>query len=326
MKKTVLSLAVLASAAIFSSCSNEDAFAPAANDEGLVSFSISVPNGLKTRAFADGSTAEQNVNYYIYDQAAPATPVLTGKVDMTNLKGTVTVSLAAAHTYDVVFLATATGAPYTYDDGARMLKIDYTRVKTSDESLDAFYAVISDMLVTGAATHTVELYRPFAQLNIGTSDLTAYEAVTHTTVATTAVTVTGVYPQFDLMRQTVAGTAQEVSFAAAALPEGETFPVKYTPAGSDEAIPYTYLSMDYLLVNQTKDIIEVTLDVINADGTTDKREYNNIPVQRNYRTNLFGTLLTASQLFNVEIIPGFTDPDFNLPDGIYTEPSEDPSN
>ncbi|MDE6317037.1 MAG: hypothetical protein K2L73_01390 [Muribaculaceae bacterium] len=313
MKKTVLSLAVLMTAAIFTSCSSEDFSAPVQTEEGLVTFSVAVPGSIKSRAFADGTTAQNNVTYYIYDQAAPATPVLSGNVPMTDLKGTLTVSLATAHTYDVVFLATSTDAPYSYNEGDRMLNIDYTQVKTSDENLDAFYAVVPDMLVSGPASQSVELYRPFAQLNIGTSDLTAYQAVTHTTVATTAVTVTGVYPQFDLMNEKVAGEAQEVSFAAAALPSGETFPVSYTPAGATEEVPYTYLSMDYLLVNQTKDLVEIALTVTNADGTSDKREYNNIPVQRNFRTNIYGSLLTSSQVFNVEILPGFESPDYNYP-------------
>lgn len=313
MKKTVLSLAVLMTAAIFTSCSSEDFSAPVQTEEGLVTFSVAVPGSIKSRAFADGTTAQNNVNYYIYDQAAPATPVLSGNIPMTDLKGTLTVSLATAHTYDVVFLATSTAAPYSYNEGDRMLNIDYTNIKTSDENLDAFYAVVSDMLVSGPASQSVELYRPFAQLNIGTSDLTAYQTVTHTTVATTAVTVTGVYPQFDLMKEKVSGEPQEVSFAAAALPSGETFPVSYTPAGATEEVPYTYLSMDYLLVNQTKDLVEVTLTVANADGTSDKHEYNNVPVQRNFRTNIYGSLLTSSQEFNVEILPGFESPDYNYP-------------
>lgn len=313
MKKKVLSIAVLFGAAIFSSCSNEDFSAPAGGDEGQVTFTVAVPGSIQSRAFADGTTAQSNVNYYIYDQSSPATPVLSGNIPMTDLKGTLTVSLATAHTYDIVFLATATSAPYTYDEAARMLNIDYTKVTTSDENLDAFYAVVPDMLVTGSSSQSVELYRPFAQLNIGTGDVDAYQSVTHTTIATTAVTVTGVYPQFDLMKEKVAGQAQTVSFAAAALPSGETFPVSYTPAGATAAVPYTYLSMDYLLVSQTKDLVEVTLDVANANGTAEKREFNNIPVQRNFRTNIYGMLLTSSQVFNVEILPGFESPDYNLP-------------
>lgn len=313
MKKTLQSLAVLLGIVIFASCSSEDFTTSTGNDEGLVTFTVAVPGSINTRAFADGTTAQENVNYYIYDQASPTTPVLSGKIPMTDLKGSLTVSLATAHTYDIVFLATAETAPYSYNEETRILDITYTDVKTSDEALDAFYAVIPNMLVKGVSSQSVELYRPFAQLNIGTSDLAAYQNLTRSTVATTAVTVTGVYPQFDLMKEKVAGQPQDVSFAAAPLPSGETFPVKYTPEGSTEEVPYTYLAMDYLLVDQAKDMVKVTLDVANADGTSDTREYNNIPVQRNFRTNIYGTLLTSSTIFNVEILPGFESPDYDLP-------------
>lgn len=238
---------------------------------------------------------------------------MDGTVGMSNLKGTLTVSLAKAHTYDIVFLATATGSPYTYDEANRVMNINYSAVTTSDEKLDAFYAVVPNLYITGQTTQDVKLVRPFAQLNIGTNDVPAYENVLHTTIATTSVSVTGLYPTFDLMNGNVSGTPVDVTFAAAALPSGETFPVTYTPQGSTVPVPYTYLAMDYLLVNSTKDLVNVTLKVANNNGTTNTREYNNIPVQRNFRTNIFGSLLTATTDFNVEIIPGFTDPDYDLP-------------
>lgn len=313
MKKTLIMSTVLFSAFMLCSCSDQDTVSPAGGEEGQVSFNIAVPGNMQSRAFADGTTAQNNVKYYVYDQDNAATPVLTGTVPMSSLKGTLTVSLATAHTYDIVFLATAAESPYSYDADARVLGVDYDNVVTSDEKLDAFYAVVPDLLVNGPSTQDVKLYRPFAQLNIGTDDVPEYQAALNSTIATTSVTVTGLYPSFDLMAGDVTGTPVNVTFAAAALPQGETFPVTYTPEGSTEAVPYTYLSMDYLLVNQTKDLVEVTLDVVNANGTVDKREYNNIPVQRNFRTNIFGSLLTAKQDFNVEILPGFIDPDYNLP-------------
>lgn len=312
MKKTFLSLAVmLGLGASFTSCSDENQAAP--GNDGNVTFNVAVPGSVLSRAdFGDGTTAQNNVAYYVYDQADAATPVLTGTVPMSNLKGTLTLSLANSHTYDVVFLATAVTSPYTYDATSRQMSVEYGDVATSDENLDAFYAVVADLKVSGPAAQDVKLYRPFAQLNIGTSDKTEYEASTGTTLSTTSVSVTGVYSAFDLMAGDVTGPTTDVTFKAAALPEGQTFPV------SVEGKTFTYLSMDYLLVNQVKDIVEVALDVTNSAGTVEHKEYSNIPVQRNYRTNIYGALLTDEQMFNVEIVPGFGDPDYD----ISIEPSE----
>jgi hypothetical protein len=64
-------------------------------------------------------------------------------------------------------------APYTVtfaDEIANAkMEVNYTGIKSNDETLDAFYAV-KQFTVNGAQTETVELRRPFAQLNIGTND------------------------------------------------------------------------------------------------------------------------------------------------------------
>ncbi len=311
MKKTlfstIMSFGLLMSMA---SCSDDNLSAPGNNGE--VTFNISVPGSPQSRAFADGTTAQNNVKYYVYDtQATETAPVATGTVPMSNLKGSVTITLAKTHTYDIVFLATSTESPYTYDADTRVLDMNYAGVTNSNENLDAFYNVVTDLKVSGSATTEVALTRPFAQLNIGTNDLAQYEELTKTTVSATAVTVSNIYSSIYLMDGTLQGDPAEVTFAAAALPAGETFPVSAT------GTTYSYLAMDYLLVNDIKDIVTVSMEVTTANGATETKDYENIPVQRNYRTNIYGALLTADQTFDIEIVPGFND-DIN----ISTDPTE----
>lgn len=62
--------------------------------------------------------------------------------------------------------------------------------------------------------------------------------------------------------------------------------------------------MNYVLVPDYKTIADVTLDYTN--GTTPmKRTFTSVPLQRNYRTNIYGSLLTNSVDFNVVIEPAF---------------------
>ncbi|MDE6317040.1 MAG: hypothetical protein K2L73_01405, partial [Muribaculaceae bacterium] len=122
MKKLFLSLcALLGAATMITSCSDDNQLA--LTDDGNVTFNVSVPGSIASRAFADGTTAQNNVAYYVYDAAngSDAEPVLTGLVPMNSLKGTVTLGLAIGHNYDVVFLATSTAAPYTYSTTDRNL-------------------------------------------------------------------------------------------------------------------------------------------------------------------------------------------------------------
>jgi hypothetical protein len=317
MKSKIITTMALSLCLALGACSSDDIIKtdPVTGSESAVTFDVKIPKSIKSRAFGDGSTAAANVKYYVYDQdfGASADPVLTGdvNVDTGALTGTLTLQLATGHVYDIVFLAEASEA-YSYDDAARQLKVDYDKVSTSSESLDAFYGTVKDLRIDGQSAKDVTLVRPFAQLNIGTNDLAEYQSTFNKTLDKISLKVTGLYSAFDLMNDEVTGeTVDAVTFAAAALPEGETFPVTYNNGEDDVA--YDYLAMDYLLVNSQKQLVDVDMTVYDSDNTNTTLQYENIPVQRNFRTNIYGGLLLSSTDFNVTLAPGFNEPDYDFP-------------
>lgn len=214
-------------------------------------------------------------------------------VEMTGLSKNVQLQLASGKKYDVIFWAAAdeVGAQSKFDETTQVATLAPT--VCSNEADDAFFAK-AEIDVNGNLQQTVKLYRPYAQLNIGTDDLAAAAAsgytVTKTQVATQA------YSAINLASGSVVGNATDVTFSYADIPDAsETF-----PAGS----AYNYLSMNYVLVPDYKTIADVTLDYTN--GTTPmKRTFTSVPLQRNYRTNIYGSLLTNSVDFNVVIEPAF---------------------
>lgn len=214
-------------------------------------------------------------------------------VEMTGLSKNVQLQLASGKKYDVIFWAAAdeVGAQSKFDETTQVATLAPT--VCSNEADDAFFAK-AEIDVNGNLQQTVKLYRPYAQLNIGTDDLAAAAAsgytVTKTQVATQA------YSAINLASGSVVGNATDVTFSYADIPDAsEAF-----PAGS----AYNYLSMNYVLVPDYKTIADVTLDYTN--GTTPmKRTFTSVPLQRNYRTNIYGSLLTNSVDFNVVIEPAF---------------------
>ena len=280
------------------SCSSEEV-APVTG-ESAVTLSVTLPDGIQSRAFGDGTTA-QKLQMLVLD-GETALPVFTG-ADPTvlstdiNLTKQVTLRLAAGKTYKVVCWAAAEGAPYTFDPATRTVTANYEGALTGDEKLDAFYAA-QDITVTGNTTETVKLYRPFAQLNIGTNDLAAAKAAGFD-AKTVKVTVP-TYKSLNLVTGAVeAGDPVAVPFGEGALPTGETFP----KAG------YEYLSMNYLLMSADKQLVDLEFTVKAADGSTRTLPLSAVPVQRNYRTNIYGSLLTNSVNINVEIVPAFEESD-----------------
>lgn len=293
MVKKFLSVFAVASAMLATSCSNEDFENGLNGNEADVTFTAQLPEGLQSRAFGDGTTA-QTLSYAVYlKKDGNWTLTSAGKKDeeITDLKKTVSLRLVNGNTYQVVFWADAQNSVYNFDNTNRKVTANYTDITSNEEKLDAFFAV-EEITVNGTSSKDVELKRPFAQLNIGTADLPA------ATTAGTKVTKAGIkvraYQTLNFDGTVSDLSASEVTFGAANLPTNETFPV----SGNE------YLTMNYLLMSADKQA-DNTVTIFYDNAQAPERTFSNVPLQRNYRTNIYGNLLTSNEGFNVEIKPGF---------------------
>ena len=269
------------------------------NGEATISFEISTPQ-MATRAFSDGTTAKV-LQYAVYDEngafigrlspnAAEFEPV---EITDFNGKRTINIQLAAGKTYYVLFWASAPNSPYSVNYETKVLSVDYTNTVCNSDANDAFYCY-KKVIVDAAKSEPVSLTRPFAQLNIGTNDLSVKNEVD---VTKTGVKVKGIYNTFNLAENVLGGDINtEYTFALAARPEGETFKVD----------GYEYLAMAYVLVGNDKNYVTDIKLCYGASAETAKtREFTNIPVRGNYRTNIYGALLTNNIGFDVEIEEDF---------------------
>ena len=268
----------------------------------------------QSRAVGDGTTAKQL--YYAVYETGTTTPLAvapgTTPETMSGLTHTVNLSLVTGKTYDVVFWAQSPNAPYTFHPDGRTVDMNYdvqNKHDANDENRDAFFNVTT-FTVTGPMEQSVELRRPFAQLNFGTADFDKAHNAGFDPIAT-AVTVSDVYPTFSLMGENGAltGTPQQVEF------ELNYFNSEHNSIGSSIEIAgqsYTYLSMNYLLAKPEGDVVDCSLTSYEAPGEMFQLDLSNVPVQRNYRTNIYGNLLTSKTTFNIEIKPGFNAPANNV--------------
>lgn len=310
MKRYLLSTFTIAAAALLvTSCNDEMDNGLKTGDEGTVTFTAQLPSEMGTRAFADGLTAK-HLQYAVYE-AGQSTPLpvfgdettVVGEAEMNNLKQTVSLKLTTGKTYDVIFWADATtDSPYTFNPASQEVSVDYSKVNNNSDNCDAFFKK-ETITVSGNQSVDVKLTRPFAQVNIGTDDFDAAKAsgleVTQTEVVAKA------FATLNLATGKVADEADR------------TFTMKAIPTASDGEFPvaggYKYLSMDYLLVGADK----ATVDVAFNYGGPQSRTFTNVPVQRNYRTNIYGSLLTNTTDFNVVIEPAFATTNYNL-GALYT--------
>ena len=289
MKK--LMMAVAAFGMLLTSCQNDLDFVPTTDENSTVSFAVGTPE-ISTRAYSDGATATI-LQYAVYDAEGNILSDLTETDATINGSTTVKLQLTTGNTYSVIFWAAAPQAPYTVDFDAKTMTVDYSAAVSNDEARDAFFKYHT-FTVKGAQTETIELKRPFAQLNIGAADYAASASAGYTPTQS-AVVVKNVYSTLNLASGAVSDDVV-AEFALADIKKDETFPV----AGNE------YLAMNYLLVGADKETVEVEFSY--TDGSNAKtRTVGSVPVQRNYRTNIYGKLLTNPATFNIVIDADFID-------------------
>lgn len=294
-------------AVTLASCSGDEMEGPVVNNDGTVVITAQLPTDLQSRAYGDGSVAK-TLRYAVYegDDVIFASDVTGSPVPVTidEKNFTLSLNLVKGKTYDLVFWADATeGSPYTFSSASKSVSVTYDNVG-NNENRDAFFQAVKGLTVNGSVQQTIQLRRPFAQVNIGTSDL-ADARKAGMEVATTTMTVSGVYDTLNLFTGTASGSA-EITYTAA-VPENETFPVN----------GYEYLAMNYILSGSevagtdvqaaSRELIDITYKVTCADNHEIDYSFTNVPIQRNYRTNIYGALLTNPADFDIVVLPGFND-------------------
>ncbi|WP_235848628.1 FimB/Mfa2 family fimbrial subunit, partial [Parabacteroides timonensis] len=268
----------------------------------VVTFAIALPGEPMTR-YGEGEKATY-LSYAVYEADSKKPIIQKENEVLTNKPTTLTLPLAVGKTYDIIFWADAyneTEAPYTIDFNTQQLTVSYDNAISNDEKRDAFFAGLTDLTVTrDMGTQTIEMKRPFAQFNVVADDL-ATSGINIDNLKT-SVSVEGVPTELNLLDGTISTQTTNVSFSEASKAEG-----MITIGGKN----YDYLSMNYLLVGTTSADATAQKSIHNctftySDGTnTQTIKIPNVPMQRNYRTNVYGSLFNNNVNFSISILPGF---------------------
>jgi len=279
----------------FCGCQEEEVV----NDSSTgVTFELQLGEDLGSRAFGDGALAKE-LHYAAFKDNA-TTPEVTKTETLSGQSPSISIPLTVGAEYTIVFWAQSPDATcYTFDSNSASVKIDYSVMAGSVDTPDAFFASKTFTVVSGQS-ESVTLTRPLAQLNVGTSDMTS-SGITPSDLSTElSISVPN---KLNLKDGTTSGDAK-VTIKSTSIPQSETFLDKEG---------YNYLAMNYFLVPSDRGIRSLSVDIKKGDASLRKVEVNNVSFQRNYRTNIFGSLLTESTDFSIEINPGFADSEIENP-------------
>ena len=286
------------------SCSND--MEPVMTGDGTVTFKVDLPGAIDSRAIADGTTATK-LEVACYDASGNILADIqpTVKTDFVNCEATVTYKLVKGQKYNFSFFAHADGAPYTFVPGTTLDNCQFTVNNYTDpcnaENRDAFYAVLENYEVSAAET-TVTLYRPFAQLNFGADDLAA-AAAAGIVPSQSKVTVSNAATTFNLKSGESTGEAA-VAYTLADLPSD---PSTLTVEGTS----YAWMEMCYFLVPGNEANVDVEMTV-KTNGDNVVVPVTNVPVKKNHRTNIVGSLFTQDANFRIIIDQNFDLPDYDI--------------
>ncbi len=302
MKKTLFLGAMAAMLLGTASCSKD--MEPEMTD-GTVQFKVELPGNIDSRSISEGTTAKK-LDVACYDADGNVLTTLNPEVsDFENRVATVTVKLVKGQTYNFAFFAHAENAPYAFSAGTKLSECTFTvnnyTGACNDESRDAFYGILEGYSVTPDVTE-VTLTRPFAQLNFGADDLDAAEDA-GIIPSQSMVTVSKAATTFNLKSGEASGEAA-VAFTLADLPSD---PTTLTVEGTD----YRWMEMCYFLVPGNEANVDVKMTAKTNKANVEV-PVTNVPVKKNHRTNIVGSLFTQDANFKVIIEPAFDTPDNNI--------------
>ena len=175
-----------------------------------------------------------------------------------------------------------------------------TEYESNEDSRDAFFKV-EEFELDGPEDRTVSLTRPFGQINIITTD---YGLIPSTHSDLLPVKIKLAFPSIPTSIDLVNGTVNDMAEVTTSTA------VDIAGLDVDGEEDSKQLSFDYILApaeGQTV-VSEFTMSFLKDDGTTPVAKdytFENIPVQRNYRTNVSGALLTDRAGVDVVVEPGF---------------------
>ena len=309
MKKFLLYVSAAAAMMLAGSCQKE-ALAPVSEGETSVKFSIALPDGLQTKAMSMAESTDI-VYYEIWNsewtrqlypveqtgvQSAYASAVVNG------CKATIDLKLVSDQTYNFIFWAQNEACGAYNVDNLKNVGVNYDVIgaEGNQDKFDAFYA-IETIRVEGPINKTVTLYRPFAQLNFGADEMTT--TFGDIVVTDTEIQVSGLATVFNtLTGYGEQAVTEPVAFQANGIATDETL----VAAGK----PYTWVAMDYMLMMDNQALVNVEAS-FGVDGMDEPVTHSltNVPLKKNYRTNIVGDLFTTDAKLQIIV-----DPDFNQPD------------
>lgn len=299
MKKILLFASALAGLFLAGSCQRESL--EPVQQGNTVTYTVTVPDALATKGIGDNVANVNTLHYEVYRTAVAETVTFTDAdrllyhktATVTNGTARIELELVNDQNFTVLFWAQVGETNEAYD----VTDLTNVTLKSPIKANQVDYAAFSgvDFIEgTDALTDkTIELTRPVAQINLGTTEasLTAFD--TRVGLDGSSMTVSGLSNTFNVAKQ----------IPGAALTSTTVYDEKAVPAEplKVNTTNYVYVGMNYVgFAPEVGTPVIVSYDINTTEGHI-QNTIENVPVKPNYRTNIIGNLITSKTAYTVEL-------------------------
>lgn len=293
MKKFLFIAAVSVLAFFAGSCQREN-LEPVAGGT-TVTYTVNVPDAIATKA-DDGVT---RLIYEVYRAAEvddlSKDPIYEGVATLNNGTASLELEFVKNQNFKVLFWAQDPDVTaYVTED---LREVTLTTSLTANDADLAVFAGSDDVEdCVSKKDGNVSLVRPVSQINIATSP-ESLKVGTETSftevglVASSATVRNGLYQVYNVADKNVS-VAKDFEYTSADVPAGTI------TVGTKE---YTYVAMNYVgFAPEAGATVDVDFTIVTSEGDIE-HSVSSVPVKPNYKTNLTGNLITASDNYVITL-------------------------
>lgn len=302
-KNLFKSIAIAAMAVLAGACAKEQV-GSADGETVEMTFNVDVPETtITTKGLSDSKDVDEVICQVFL--SSDHTLLESKTVDFVDGKANVSFSLVKGQKYDFAFWAQVRSTGYYDTSNLTAVKIDYTNALANDAKRVAFFEVKTGKKAI-AKSDKVTLRRAFAQVNFGgILDTTRPDAIKN--VLESKIIMTNLASTIDLFNtNTIAGytgNVEKVTFDKNPVISGEKLNVN--------GVDYQYFATVYVPAPSVKILTDAVASLWLDSGFSVDVKAPNVPIKRNYRTNILGNFFNDVEYgWTITIDDRFNNPDF----------------
>ena len=302
MNKNLFKTFAIAAMAVLAGACAKEQVASGDGETVELTFNVDVPEAtITTKGLSDAAQVDELKFQLFIKEGTGYKMVQEQTVPVTDKKAVVKASLVKRQSYEAAFWAQTSGTSFYETTDLRAVKMNVANVKANEPTMDAFWRNDSFIAAPGMKPRSVTLLRALAQVNFGTVVPTGADALS---ITKSQVVMKGVPTTLSVLlgsKDKSHSGSEDITFQDNAPISGEKLVVGETA--------YDYVATAYVFAPKTdKMLTDISTTVTFSNGKATTISTPNVPILRNYRTNILGNLLNVDAEWNVNIDDKFLEP------------------